>query len=398
MSDEAPDRIPRGFRFAAMHAGIRKNPADDLALMISEEPASAAAVFTQNSVRAAPVTVTAKHLEKSAGAARAIVANAGNANCATPNMAAVAKATAKAASALTLIPREQVLLASTGVIGEPMDENVIPQALPKLWDALSPDNFEACAAAIMTTDTVPKTAYVELDTGKGKIRLAGMAKGAGMIMPNMATMLSFIFTDAAIKPDLLQRMLKNSVGQSFNCISVDSDTSTNDTVYLLANGASGIRVKKNQRQAFQDALDELTRSLAIAIARDGEGSRKLTTIDVEGASSDRDAKTLAMSIANSPLVKTAIAGADPNWGRILPAAGKSSVAFDPTTVDISVNGTRVCKKGFRAEFDEPTVQKSMEGDEVVIHFKIRGKGKGKAHVWTCDFTEDYIKINAEYRT
>jgi len=381
-----------------MHAGIRKNPADDLALMVSAEPASAAALFTQNSVRAAPVTVTAKHLKKSGGAARAIVANAGNANCATPNMAAVAKATAKAASALAKIPREQVLLASTGVIGEPMDENVIPQALPKLWDALSTDNFDACAAAIMTTDTVPKTAYSQVDTGDGVIRLAGMAKGAGMIMPNMATMLSFIFTDAAIKPALLQRMLKNSVGQSFNRVSVDSDTSTNDTVYLLANGACGIRVKKNQQQAFQDALDELTRSLAIAIARDGEGARKLTTIDVEGASNDRDAKTLAISIANSPLVKTAIAGADPNWGRILPAAGKSSVAFDPADVDIAINGIRVCEKGYRADFDETVVQKTMEGDEIGIHFQIRGKGTGRARIWTCDFTEDYIKINAEYRT
>lgn len=381
-----------------MHAGIRKNPADDLALMVSDEPASAAAVFTQNSVRAAPVTVTANHLKKSGGAARAIVANAGNANCATPNMAAVAKATAKAASALAKIPREQVLLASTGVIGQPMDKHVIPHSLPKLWDALSVDNFDASAAAIMTTDTVPKTAYTQVDTDNGVIRLAGMAKGAGMIMPNMATMLSFIFTDAAIKPAPLQRMLKNSVGQSFNCVSVDSDTSTNDTVYLLANGASGIRVRKNQQQAFQDALDDLTRNLAIAIVRDGEGARKLTTIDVAGASNDFDAKTLAMSIANSPLVKTAIAGADPNWGRILPAAGKSSVVFDPADVDISINGVRVCEKGFRAEFDESVVQKTMEGDEIGIQFEIRGKGKGKARVWTCDFTEDYIKINAEYRT
>lgn len=398
MSDETSERIPHGYRFAAMHAGIRGVPADDLALMVSDEPASAAAVFTRNIVRAAPVTVTARHLKKSGGIARAIVANAGNANCATPNMTLVAKGTARAASAQAKVSPEQILLASTGVIGEPIDESIIPRVLPSLWADLSQERFEDCARAIMTTDTVPKTAYARIETADGVIRLAGMAKGAGMIMPDMATMLSFVFTDAAIKPAVLRRMLQAAVNQSFNCISVDSDTSTNDTVYLLANGASGIRVRADRQAEFQKALDRLTRDLAVAIVRDGEGARKLARIDVEGAANDRDAKTLAAAIANSPLVKTALAGADPNWGRILPAAGKSGVAFDPEKVDVSINGTRVCEKGMRAAFDEAAVQKTMEEDDTTIHFRIGGKGSGKASFWTCDFTEEYIRINAEYRT
>ncbi len=398
MSHETSDRIPLGYRFAAMHAGIRNNPADDLALMVSDEAAAAAAVFTRNSVRAAPVTVTARHLKKSGGVARAVVANAGNANCAAPNMMTVAKGAAQAASALAKIPQEQVLLASTGVIGEPIDENAIPRALPCLWGGLARERFEDCARAIMTTDTVPKTAYAQVETGNGIVRIAGMAKGAGMIMPDMATMLSFVFTDATIKQDVLRRMLKAAVDRSFNCISVDSDTSTNDTVYLLANGASDIRIKTNRQAAFQKALDDVVQSLALAVVRDGEGARKLMRIDVEGAANDRDAKTLAVSIANSPLVKTAIAGADPNWGRILPAAGKSGVAFDPSRVDISINGTTVCEKGLRAAFDEEAVRKTMEEAESAIRFRIDGKGRGKARFWTCDFTEEYIRINAEYRT
>ncbi len=398
MSGGTNERIPLGYRFAAGHAGIRNNPADDLALMVSDQPASAAAVFTRNFVRAAPVTVTARHLKQSGGIARAVVANAGNANCAAPNMAAVAEGTAQAASALAKVPQEQILLASTGVIGEPIDENAIPRALPGLWDDLSPARFEDCARAIMTTDTVHKTAYAQVEAGNGIVRIAGMAKGAGMIMPDMATMLSFVFTDAAVEPDALQWMLNAAVERSFNCISVDSDTSTNDTVYLLANGASGMNVEPSRQAALQQALDEVAQSLALAVVRDGEGARKLVRIDIEGAANDRDAKKIAVSIANSPLVKTAVAGADPNWGRILPAAGKSGVAFDPAQVDISINGTLVCAKGLRAAFDEAAVQKTMEEDESAIRFRIDGKGRGKARFWTCDFTEEYIRINAEYRT
>ena len=392
-----PDRLPLGFRFAAGFAGVRKVRSDDLALMVSDAPASAAGVFTQNAVRAAPVDLSAEFLKTSGGIARAIVANAGNANCATPNMRAVSAATARATAELVGIPEHQVLLASTGVIGEPFAEDLIPRALPKLWANLDREQFDACAKAIMTTDTVQKVRCGQVETPDGIVRIAGMAKGAGMIMPDMATMLSFLFTDAEVEPELLQEVLRGAVDRSFNCITVDSDTSTNDTVFLLANGASGVRFDHANSQALQEGLDAVARQLAIDIARDGEGASKLAEITVEGAATDRDAKTIAMAVANSPLVKTALAGADPNWGRILGAAGKCGVAFDPRRADVLVNGVRVCANGMRAEFDEPAVQRTMEEDESAITVRL-GEGEGSAVVWTCDFTERYIRINADYRT
>ena len=390
--------LPKGYRFAAGYAGIRKQQSDDLALMVSDRPASAAGVFTRNCVRAAPVDVSAESLRRSSGKARAIVANAGNANCATPNMAAVAAATAVAAANVASVPQEHILLASTGVIGESFGESVIPSMLPTLWQALDRTQFEACARAIMTTDTVPKVRSCRIDTEQGPVRLAGMAKGAGMIMPDMATMLSFVFTDADIEPALLHSMLVSAVDQSFNCITVDSDTSTNDTVFLLANGASGVRIEAGRHEAMQNALDQLTRDLAIDIARDGEGASKLAQITVAGAAGCVEAKTIAMAIANSPLVKTALAGADPNWGRILGAAGKAGVPFDPQLADIHVNGVQVCKAGMRADFDEDPVQRSMEADDIQIELRLSGGGGSSAVVWTCDFTESYIRINADYRT
>lgn len=392
-----PDQLPLGFRFAAGFAGVRKVRSDDLALMVSDTPASAAGVFTQNAVRAAPVDLSVAFLKASGGIARAIVANAGNANCATPNMQAVSAATAMAMAELAEIPGHHVLLASTGVIGEPFDEDLIPSALPHLWKNLDREQFDACAKAIMTTDTVPKVRYGRVETPDGVVRIGGMAKGAGMIMPDMATMLSFVFTDAEVDSELLRVMLHRAVDKSFNCITVDSDTSTNDTVFLLANGASGVRFDRMNAQALQDGLNAVTRQLAIDIARDGEGASKLAEITVEGADTDRDAKTIAMAIANSPLVKTALSGADPNWGRILGAAGKCGVLFDPLRADVLVNGVRVCKNGMRAEFDEPAVQRTMEEDESAIKVRL-GEGNGTAVVWTCDFTERYIRINADYRT
>ena len=392
-----PDLLPLGFRFAAGFAGVRKARSDDLALMVSDAPASAAGVFTQNAVRAAPVDVSAEFLKTSGGIARVIVANAGNANCATPNMRAVSAATAKATAELAGIPECQVLLASTGVIGEPFDEALIPSALPNLWKNLDRNQFDACARAIMTTDTVPKVRWGQVETPDGVVRIAGMAKGAGMIMPDMATMLSFLFTDAEVEPVLLQEMLRRAVERSFNCITVDSDTSTNDTVFLLANGASGVRFDRANSRALQEGLDAVARQLAIDIARDGEGASKLAEITVEGAATDRDAKTIAMAVANSPLVKTALAGADPNWGRILGAAGKCGVDFDPARADVLVNGVCVCTNGMRAAFDEPAVQRTMEEDESLITVRL-GEGDGSAVVWTCDFTERYIRINADYRT
>ena len=400
MSDNLSNRyLPLGFRFAAGYAGLRKTQSDDLALMVSDSPASAAGVFTRNMVRAAPVDLSARFLRKSGGIARAIVANAGNANCATPNMHAVSAATAQAVAGLASVPEHHALVASTGVIGEPFDESLIPSALERLWKKLDRSQFEACAEAIKTTDTVPKVRYrMEATARRDDFRLAGMAKGAGMIMPDMATMLSFVFTDAAIEPGLLREMLKGAVDTSFNCITVDSDTSTNDTVFLLANGASDVRFDERSGDTFYSSLAALTRELAVDIVKDGEGAERVAEIRVLGTATDRDAKTIAMAVANSPLVKTALAGADPNWGRILGAAGKSGVRFDPATMVVLVNGIKVCADGMRAGFDEPSVQEQMEGEEVRIDIQTGGGGPGRAVVWTCDLTERYIRINADYRT
>ncbi len=390
--------VPLGYRFAAAYAGIRKKPNLDLALMVSDREAAAAGVFTRNLVRAAPVVLCEDHLKKSKGRCRAIIVNAGNANCATPTMMKVARATARATAKALGAPVNRVLVSSTGVIGEPLDESLIIDTLPALEAGLSPDRFSDAALSIMTTDTVPKIASAEVETAQGAVRIAGMAKGAGMIHPNMATMLSYIFTDATIPADALQAMLKKAVGRSFNRISVDSDTSTNDTVILLANGASGVAVSRSNRGAFEAGLSQVAESLAVAIAKDGEGARKLITIDVEGAATEHDADTIARAIANSPLVKTALAGADPNWGRFLSSAGASGAPFDPSKVDIYVNGILVCRRGFRADFDESEVQKTMEANELHLRFHIRRGGPGQARFWTCDMTEDYIRINAEYRT
>jgi glutamate N-acetyltransferase/amino-acid N-acetyltransferase len=391
-------KVPLGYRFAAGYAGVRKKKLDDLALMVSDEPASAAGVFTQNQVRAAPVLRSEKHLSSSGGVARAIIVNAGNANCATPDGDQVARKMAQLTAKLAKSPREQILVSSTGVIGEPLPISKIEERLPALWEELAPDGFEKAARAIMTTDTKSKTAYGEVETEDGVIRIAGMCKGSGMIMPNMATMLGYVFTDAEIRPGALQRMLKEAVDQTFNSISVDSDTSTNDTVFLLANGASGVNPRGADRDRFVKALEKVCLELALAIVRDGEGATKMLSIYVEGAQTDPAAKRIAREIANSPLVKTALAGADPNWGRILPAAGKAGVKFDPADVDIFLNGHRVCERGMRADFVEADVQKTMEGPESVVRFHIRGKGQGQARFFTCDLTEAYIKINAEYRT
>lgn len=390
--------VPLGYCFASTYAGIRRQTDEDLMLIVSDLPAAAAAVFTRNAVVAAPVTVSARHLRKSGGVCRVIVANAGNANCATATMRKVARTTARAIAKRLGVPTSQVLLASTGVIGEPLDEKLILAALPGLTKNLSSEGFYLAAQAIMTTDTFPKTATAEVKTQHGTVHLAGMAKGAGMIQPNMATMLSFVLTDAFIEAGTLQRMLKRAVDRSFNRISVDGDTSTNDTVYLLANGASGIRLDSKDRTLFEEALGRLAQELAVAIVTDGEGSRKLLTIEVCGASTDRAASKLARAIANSPLVKTALAGEDPNWGRILSSAGASGVSFDPTKVDVSLNGYLVCSGGVKADFLEDEVQSTMKADDSVLEFRIRGRGRGRAHFWTCDLTEDYIKINAEYRT
>ena len=391
-------KLPLGYAYAATYAGIRQAEKDDLALIVTGLPASAAAVFTQNRVQAAPVRLCRRHLKLSRGLAGAILVNAGNANCATRTGDAVALATARAAAKLLKMPAVQVLPASTGVIGVELDAAKITRALPQLIATLSTETFDAVANAIMTTDLVPKTAFAEARLRRGTVRVAGMTKGSGMIQPNMATTLGFVMTDAAIAPAALRAMLKRGVERSYNRISVDGDTSTNDTLVLLANGASGVRPDPKELAKVEEAVTEVMESLAKAIARDGEGAAKLVTIDVTGAANDDAAARIARAIANSPLVKTAIAGSDPNWGRVLSAAGNAGVAFDPRKADIHMQGVAVCRAGLAAPFSEEELKQKLDARECQVRFAIRGQGKGSARFWTCDFTEGYIRINASYRT
>jgi glutamate N-acetyltransferase/amino-acid N-acetyltransferase len=390
--------LPLGYLYASTYAGIRKAEKDDLALIVSGMPASAAGVFTQNRAQAAPVRLSRGNLQRSKGLAGAVLVNAGNANCATRTGEAVALATSKAAAKLLKLPPAQVLPASTGVIGVELEASKITKALPELIAGLSPDRFDDAANAIMTTDLVRKTAFAEVKLRRGTVRIAGMTKGSGMIQPLMATTLGFVMTDADIPPAQLRPMLKRSAERSYNRLSVDGDTSTNDTLLLLANGASGVRPDPAERRKFEEAVAGVMESLAQAIARDGEGASKFVTIRVTGAASDDAAARIARAIANSPLVKTAIAGSDPNWGRILSSAGNAGVAFDPAKTEIRMQGTLVCKGGLAADFSEAELKSKLDAKECEILFTIRGTGKGSTRFWTCDFTEGYIKINASYRT
>ena len=391
-------KMPLGYLYSATYAGIRQVKKDDLALIVSGLPAAAAAVFTQNRVQAAPVELCLRHLRLSHGLAGAILVNAGNANCATRTGHAVALATCKAAARLLRLPVSQVLPVSTGVIGVEMEPHKIIDALPRLAAGLHPGRFDDAARAIMTTDLVPKTAFAETALRRGAVRVAGMTKGSGMIHPQMATTLGFVMTDAVLSAVELRAMLKRTVERSYNRLSVDGDTSTNDTLVLMANGASGVRPEKKELTRVEEAVAEVMESLARAIARDGEGARKLITIVVTGASSDDAAARLARSVANSPLVKTAIAGSDANWGRILCAAGNAGVAFDPARTDISLQSVVVCRGGVAAPFSEEALKRKLRSPDCEIRLAIRGKRKGAARFWTCDFTEGYIRINASYRT
>ncbi|MBI4893084.1 MAG: bifunctional glutamate N-acetyltransferase/amino-acid acetyltransferase ArgJ [Acidobacteria bacterium] len=383
--------LPLGFRYSALYAGIRKVAKPDLALILADQPASAAAVFTTNKVQAAPVRLSRAHLAETGGIARAVLVNAGNANCATRTGDRVALATARAAAKTLQCKPAEVLSSSTGVIGVELNPKLITDALPDLAAGLSPDRFLDAADAILTTDLVRKVAFAE----SGGIRIAGMTKGSGMIHPGMATTLAYVMTDAAMPPAALRAHLKAAVARSYNRLSVDGDMSTNDTLLVLASGASGIQPKK---AAFQAALDEVCQSLAKQIARDGEGAQKFVEIQVSGAASEAAAARIARAIANSPLVKTAIAGSDPNWGRILCAAGYSGVDFDPTLVDIWLQGVKVCRKGLAAPMDEAALTRKLDAKDCLIRFQIAGEGKGQATFYTCDHTHGYIDINASYRT
>lgn len=390
--------LPLGYRYSAVYAGIRAAARDDLALIVSGLPASAAAVFTTNRVQAAPVRLARQHLKISKGLVGAILVNAGNANCATRTGDAVALACCRAVAKQLKLPANQVLPASTGVIGVELDPKLIVNALPRLAEGLAEERFSDVARAIMTTDTVPKEAFREVVLSRGTVRVAGMTKGSGMIQPLMATTLGFILTDAVVPPAILRGMLKRAAERSYNRISVDGDTSTNDTLALLANGASGVRPGPKEFDLLEEAVAGVAEDLARMIARDGEGAKKLVTIIVSGASSDAAAARIARTIANSPLVKTAIAGSDPNWGRVLSAAGNAGVAFEPARIDIDMQGVPVCRGGLAAEFSEAGLKTLLDAPECEIRLSIRGKGKGTARFWTCDFTEGYIRINASYRT
>lgn len=391
-------KLPLGYRYAAVYAGVRKEQKDDLALIVSDNPAEAAAVFTRNVVQAAPILVARKHLKSGKGRVSAILANAGNANCATRTGLKVALKSCKDVAKALKTKAHYVLPASTGVIGVELDPKLLTDAIPRLVARLSPDAFEYAAQAILTTDTRMKVAAEEVQLRNGTVRIAGMTKGSGMIHPNMATTLGFVLTDAAVSASDLHRILTGATERSYNSLSVDGDMSTNDIVALLANGVSKVKPDGRERGVLQEAVGSVMESLAKQIAADGEGAQKLIVIRTTGFRNVDEATRVARAIANSPLVKTAIAGSDPNWGRILAAAGYSGVIFDPADADIFLQGVQVCRRGLATDFDETDLKRKLDGHEVSIQLALKSGGKGEARFFTCDLTEGYIQINGSYRT
>jgi glutamate N-acetyltransferase/amino-acid N-acetyltransferase len=395
--------LPRGFRFAATACGLKKTGALDLGLISSDVPASAAAVFTQNLVVAAPVVVSKQHLKASQGRMRALIVNSGNANCATgaAGYAASIKTVQKTALRLKCRP-EEVFVCSTGVIGVPLAVEKVLRALPSITYNRRPSarSFAEFSLAICTTDTRPKTEDTSFKMGGKRIHMIGCAKGAGMIHPNMATTLAFVATDANISPSLLQKTLREVATRTFNAISVDGDTSTNDTLLVLANGAAGaptIKSGSTAHRAFTRALEEVCQSLALQIVSDGEGAQRVIEIEVRGAKTEAAARRIGETIATSPLVKTAFAGGDPNWGRIYAAAGRSGVKFDISRVDITMAGIPVLRRGKPLDFNERAASNRLLQKEVHIVVDLHA-GHASARYWTCDFTAEYVRINASYRT
>lgn len=390
----------RGFRAAAVKAGIKPGTdRPDLALVASDRSASAAAVFTTNRVQAAPILIDREHLRR--GSARAVVLNSGNANaCTGERGVADARCTCALVAQALGVAAEEVLVCSTGVIGVPMPMPALEAAVPSVVAALAEDGGASAAQAIMTTDTVPKSLAVEVEVDGRTIRLGGMAKGAGMIAPHMATMLSVVTTDAALPPDLLGRLLARAADCSFNCVTVDGDMSTNDTLIVLANGAAGgppIEPDTDACERFYAGLEEVCRRLARMIARDGEGATKLIEIQVRGGLDEAEARQVGLAVANSNLVKTAVFGNDPNWGRILCAVGYSGVEIDPARVEVSLCGVRIYASGSGQPFDKQALSQAMRTDEVPIAIDLQ-RGEATAEIFTCDFSYDYVRINAEYTT
>ena len=395
--------LPRGFRFAAVNCGLRKPPNLDLGLIVADEPAAAGGVFTQNLVQAAPVLLCKRHLLQAGGRIRAVIVNSRNANCSTgpAGMQAAEDTAREVAHAISCDP-EQVMVCSTGVIGLPTKVEKILRAVPLLAkDAVrSARDFSGFTRAIMTTDTRAKWAAARCHLGTRSVRLLGCAKGAGMIHPNMATMLAYIVTDAAIRPSVLQRAVSKVTRTTFNAITVDGDTSTNDTMLVLANGLAGNRVVAGpgrDYRRFLAALHKVCHQLALQIVADGEGAKRVIEIEIRGAPTFTAAERVARTIASSPLVKTMFAGGDPNWGRVLAAAGRSGVKFDPERTDVYLGGLLACRRGAAHPFSEKLAHKRMMRELVPVVVDLRA-GKGCARVWTCDFTSDYVHINASYRT
>lgn len=394
---------PAGFVAAGLHIGFRANPhRRDASLVFSQvEKTTAAGTFTRNVFCAAPVRLSRQVAQ--AGHARAVILNSGNANAATgkPGDEAALKTQEMTAEVLG-IPQDEVFVASTGVIGVQLPMEPFTCGLPALKEALSDSREAATSAAegIMTTDTVSKECAVSFEADGVAYKIGGMSKGSGMIQPNMATMLAVLTTDAAVEPAALKQALKAAVDSSFNKITVDSDTSTNDSCFCLANGAAGgpmIGAGSAAYAAFADALRQLCENLARKMAADGEGASKLVTVNIKGAASDEDADKAARTIANSPLVKTAIAGHDCNWGRIAAALGRSGASFGQEDVDIDIMGMPVLRGGLPTGFDEDEALKRFEQDEIVIDVDM-GAGEYSTRMWTCDLTHDYISINADYRS
>ena len=388
----------RGFRAAGISAGIKANNALDLALIVSDAPATAAAVFTLNKAQAAPVLVSKAHLAASGGAARAIVVNSGCANaCTGADGLQAAQDMAAEAAKLLHCPVDQVLVASTGVIGVALPMHRVARGLPVAVGALGADQGAAAARAIMTTDPFPKEWATTVTAGAGRFAIGGIAKGSGMIEPMMATMLAFVTTDASVPKALLDRALREAVDDTFNAITVDGECSTNDCVMILANGASGVAIDETSYATFADALRAVCLPLAIGIVRGGEGATKLVTVNVTGAASSVEARRCAKAIANSPLVKTAIHGGDPNWGRLIAVAGRAGVAFDLERSDVMIGPIVLFKAGRPYDEAAPEAAAYLKNAEISVSVDL-GAGSASSTVWTCDLSAEYVKINAEYRT
>jgi glutamate N-acetyltransferase/amino-acid N-acetyltransferase len=409
VSPNAPTVVPdmpaiAGVKLATAAAGIRYKGRTDVLLAVLDKGTTVAGVFTQSKCPSAPVEWCRAKLNS--GKARALVVNSGNANAFTGKTGrqATALTASIAAKAIACSPNE-VFLASTGVIGEPLDANKFDGVLATLAASAAPGDWMNAAKAIMTTDTFPKVATTTVKLGKAKVTINGMAKGAGMIMPDMATMLSFVFTDAPIAAPALQSLLKRGVEDTFNAVTIDGDTSTSDTLLAFATGkarAAGApkisRASDPRLKAFTKALHGVLADLSEQVARDGEGARKLVEIIVEGAVSKASARKIAMSVANSPLVKTAIAGEDANWGRVVMAVGKAGEPANRDKLSISFNDIRVAKSGARdPSYNEDEVTAAMKDPKIQIRIAL-GLGKGRDRVLTCDFTKEYIAINADYRS